>query len=248
MWSIATREISSLFTSPLAWAILGVNQFIVALIFDNTITLFKQPKIQAQLDMLTDPPGLTYFIVSNLYNMASIILLLVTPLLTMRLMSDERRQKTLPLLLVAPISTRGIILGKFFGLMSFFVLLLGFILLMPLSLLLGGGILDFGQIASATLGMTLLLGAFTAIGLFISTLTIYPTVAAIYTFGVLFLLWIVDWIGEKTTDSLWTYLSIQHHFQPLLTGLFSTEDVIYFLLLTLLFLILSVQRLEAERL
>jgi ABC-2 type transport system permease protein len=247
MWSIASRELKSLFISPLAWAILGVVQFILALAFSNATTLYKQPEVQTSLEMMANPPGLTYFLVGNLYGMASIVLLLVMPLLTMRLISDERRNKTLPLLLTAPISMRGIIFGKFFGLVGFFAVMLGMITLMPLALFLGSP-LDFGQIASAALGMVLLVAAFTAIGLYISTLTAYPTVAAIYTFGVLFFLWIVDWIGEMTESPLWMYLSIQHHFHPLLTGLFSTENVIYFLLLTLLFLILSIHRLDSDRL
>lgn len=246
MWSIASRELRSLFTSPLAWAILAVIQFILALAFFNATTLYKEPQTQSSLEMMTDPPGLTYFLVGNVYGMASVVLLLVMPLLTMRLISDERRNKTFLLLLTAPVSMRGIVLGKFLGLMGFFVIMLGMMTVMPLSLFMGSS-LDFWQITSAVLGMLLLLAAFTAIGLYMSTLTVYPTVAAIYTFGILFLLWMIDWIGEATESPLWLYLSIQHHLHPLLQGMFSTENVIYFLLLTGLFLILSIHRLDTER-
>lgn len=246
MWSIATRELRSLFLSPLAWAILGVVQFILGFNFFSTLSLFLQPHTQTELERMTDPPGLTYIVVESLYGLASIVVLLIAPLLTMRLISEERRNKTFTLLLAAPISMRSIVLGKFFGLMGFFAIMTAITTLMPLSLWLGSS-LDFWQITSASLGMLLLLAAFTAIGLYISTLTTHPTVAAIYTFGFLLLLWLVNWLGEITKNQIWNYLSIHYHFQPLLSGLFSTENIAYFLLITALFLILSIQRLDNQR-
>ena len=98
------------------------------------------------------------------------------------------------------------------------------------------------------MGVILLLGALTALGLFISTLTAQPTVAAISTFGIFLLLWMLDW-GEniKEQTGALTYLSITNHYQPLVKGLFSTTDVAYYVLFMVLFLALSIHRLDAER-
>lgn len=248
MWTIAMRELRSFFISPLAWSILGVVQLILAIIFAVRVSLLLDPQIQSQLAGAPNAPGLTDIVVGHVYVWTSIILLLVSPLLTMRLISEERRNKTLPLLLSSPVSMRGIILGKYLGLMGFFIIMLLMITLMPLSLLIGGS-LDFGQLASAILGILLLVGAFSAIGLYISTLTAHPTVAAISTFGVLLLLWIIDWAGETDqATEVFSYLSMTNHYHALLQGLFRSEDVIYYLLLIILFLVLSIQRLDAERL
>jgi len=247
MFTIALRELRSLFLSPLAWSILGVVQMVLAIVFASRVSLFLEPEVQAELARIPNPPGVTDIVVTHLYVWLAIVMLLASPLLTMRLISDERRNKTLPLLLSSPVSMTEIVLGKYLGLMSFFMIMLIMVTLMPLSLLVGGT-LDYGQLLGGILGIALLIGAFTAIGLYISTLTSYPTVAAIGTFGALLFLWIIDWAGDSSSQSgLFAYLSITNHYQTLLQGLFNTKDVIYYLLVITLFLILSIQRLDAER-
>jgi len=248
MWIIAARELRSLFLSPLAWSILAVIQFIFAWVFAGLVSWFLQPEVQSQLASHPEAPGLTEVVVNSLFEWMGIVLLLVTPLLTMRLISEERRNKTFYLLLSAPVSMTRIVLGKYLGIMGFFLIMVGMILLMPFSLLLGGT-LDFGQVAAGLLGVFLLLGAFSAIGLYISTLTDQPTVAAIATFGALLLLWIVEWIGGNSGESntLLNYLSITNHYQSLLKGLFNSQDVVYYLLVIILFLGLSIHQLDADR-
>ena len=141
-----------------------------------------------------------------------------------------------------------ITLGKYLGLFGFFMLMLLLVALMPLALLLGGP-LDFGQLGAGFLGLGLLIAAFVAIGLFLSVLTDHPTVAGVSTFGALLLLWIVDWAGESGEASgVLRYLSLLSHYEPLLKGIFDSADLVYYALLTALFLILTVWRLDAERL
>lgn len=247
MFVIAARELRSLFLSPLAWSILAVVQIILGLMFASRVALFMQPEVQSQLQSIPGAPGLTDIVVGHIYVWTGIIFLLVSPLLTMRLISEERRQNTLPLLLSAPVSMQDIVLGKYLGLMGFLLIMLFMVTLMPLSLLIGGT-LDYGQFLSAILGVILLLAAFSAIGLYISTITAQPTVAAIGTFGILLLLWVIDWAaGTDQESELFSYLSITNHYQALLRGLFNTEDVIYYVLIIALFLILSVHHLDTER-
>src|SRR3569833_2180184 len=106
-------------------------------------------------------------------------------------------------------------------------------------------------VAAPLLGMVLLVASFIAVGLFMSSLTAQPTIAAVSTFGVLLLLWIIDWAGSSRVaelGSVQSYLSMLRHYEPLLKGMFNTSDVVYYLLLIATFLILTIRRLDAERL
>ncbi len=246
---IAARELRSLFLSPLAWAILAVVLFILAFLFLSQLDLYIS--YQAQLAMMDSAPGVTETVVAPLFSSATIVLLLVAPLVTMRLISEERRNRTLPLLFSAPISMTEIVLGKYLGILGFFLIMLGLIVLMPLSLLLAGH-LDFGLLFSGVLGLVLMIAAFAAAGLFMSTLTNHPTVAAVASFGLLLLLWVIDWAGGMAkgegTGAVFSYLSLQKHYQSLLSGLFDSSDVVYYLLFIVTFLVLSIRRLDADRL
>ena len=121
---------------------------------------------------------------------------------------------------------------------------------MPLSLLLGGS-LDFGLVASGLLGLLLVTASFAAAGLFLSAMTEQPTVAAISTFGLLLLLWILnqaDNTGGEGKDALLAYLSTLGHYQAMLKGIFDAKDVVYYLLFIATFLVMSIRRLDADRL
>ena len=192
---------------------------------------------------------MTDLIVTPLMQVAAIILLMVMPLLTMRTLSEEKKQQTLSLLISAPISMTEIVLGKYLGLLLFVVILVSMLMLMPLSLYLGTS-LDGGKLMSIYLGMLLLLAAFAAIGLYLSSLTENQTIAAISTFGTLLMLWVIDWVGStvESGESLLTYVSLLQHHQSLLEGVFDSSDIIYFALLILAFLVLTIRQLDRERL
>ncbi len=247
IFTIAGRELRSLFLSPLAWTILGVVQFIYAYMFLSQIDTFLG--LQSRLATLDGAPGVVDIVVAPSLANAAVLLLLITPLITMRVLSEERRNNTLSLLFSAPVSMTEIIIGKYLGVLSFILILIGMLALMPLSLLAGTD-LDLGKLAAGLLGLTLVVSAFTAIGIFMSSLTEQPTIAAISTFGLLLLLWILDWAGSTGAPSsgLLGYLSVLHHYEPLLKGLFSSVDVIYYLLVITLFLVFSIRRLDADRL
>lgn len=247
IWTIAARELRALFLSPLAWVILAIVQGLSAYFFLLYVDLFLQ--LQPRIAATPAGPGITDIVVAPLFSTAATVLLLVVPLLTMRLVSEERRSQTLTLLMSAPLSMTEIILGKFVGVFTFVLIMLLLIAAMPLSLLAGGSI-DFGLWFSGLLGLVLLLASFCSIGLYISTLTKQPTVAAIGSFGTLLLLWILNLAGTTGNGGgeLFAYLSMLTHYQQLLQGVFSSTDLIYYLLVTVTCLILSVRRLDADRL
>ncbi|MDH5392373.1 MAG: ABC transporter permease subunit, partial [Gammaproteobacteria bacterium] len=180
IFSIAFRECRSLFMSPLAWTVLAVVQFILAWIFFAQIDNFFA--LQPQLQSLKSAPGVTDLVVAPLFNITSIVLLMVSPLMTMRLISEERRSGTIQLLMSSPVSMTQIVLGKYLGMMIFFTVFIFQISLMPLSLFMGTE-LDVGKLLAGFLSIFLLISAFVAAGLYLSSLTDNPSVAAVSTFG-----------------------------------------------------------------
>lgn len=243
--TLARHELRRLFLSPLAWTILAVVQLILAWMFLSNVEYYQL--MQSQMLGMEGEHGVTEAVVAPLFGNSAVVLLLIVPLVSMRLITEERRNKTLALLFSAPLSMTEIVLGKYLGLVFFLGLQILLIALMPLSLLLGGG-LDFGLFASGLLGLTLLLAGFAAVGLFMSTLTQHQTVAAVGTFGVLLLFWILDWAGAGQGGGVLASLSLLNHYEPFLKGVFDTRDAVFHLLFIATFLTLSVRRLDMDRL
>lgn len=247
IWTIARRELRALFLSPLAWAVLAIVQIILAYLFLGHLDIFLE--VQPRLLTAPNPPGLTEIVAAPTLGNASVLMLLIVPMLSMRLISEERRNRTLPLLFSAPVSMTEIVLGKYLGLVLFLLVMVALATLMPLSLL-AGGHLDFGMLLSGVLGITLLVATFAAIGLFVSASSPNPTIAGIGTLGLLFLFWIADWSssGSGPLAAVLRYVSMVDHFEPFLRGLFDSADFAYFVLMSFLFIVLTIRRLDADRL
>ncbi len=242
-WHIAAHEMRRIFVSPLAWAVLAVVQLVLGLIFVMSLVDYANAPF-----MDDNPPGVSEVVGGSLFGFSAILLLLMMPLLTMRLFSEERRSGSLDLLMSAPASLTEIVLGKFLGLAGFMLAVLALVALMPLSLLPATD-LDLGRVAAGLMGLALIMCAFGAAGLFMSSLTEQPTVAAVASFGLLLLLWLVHWVGYQDFpfSGVFHYLSLIGHYDSMLRGVFETSDVIYYLLVTAVFLGLTVQRLDMER-
>ena len=243
--TIALRECRSLFMSPLAWTVLAVVQFILAWIFFAQIDNFFA--LQPQLQSLKSAPGVTDLVAAPLFNITSIVLLMVTPLMTMRLISEERRSGTIQLLMSSPASMTDIVLGKYLGMMMFFSVFILQISLMPLSLYMGTE-LDTGKLIAGFLALFLLIAAFVAVGLYLSSLTDNPSVAAVASFGLLLLLWIINTNTQGGTSNLFDYISLIKHSNAIIRGVINSQDIIYFILFITTFLGLSIRQLDSYRL
>ncbi|HRJ51143.1 MAG TPA: ABC transporter permease subunit [Candidatus Thiothrix moscowensis] len=248
MWAIAITEFRRMFLSPLAWSILAVVQFILAWIFLLGLQEYMT-QIQPLTTTMEDPPGISDLVVSALYLWAGIIMLAVMPLMTMRQFAEERMNQTLPLLTSSPLSSTQIVLGKYVGLLLFVLVMVGLLSLMPLSLALGTQ-LDWGMLASAALGLVLLLASFAAAGLFLSSLARQPVIAAVTTFGLLLFLVVLYISGKSqvTGSEVFVYLSHFGHFLSFLEGMFDSSDLLYYLLFIGGFLILTIRKLDNDRL
>jgi ABC-2 type transport system permease protein len=168
--------------------------------------------------------------------------MMLTPLFTMRLIAEERRNQTFALLLSAPISGVQIVLGKFFGLLVFLLLMMATVPLMLWSLALGTH-LDQGLIFSNLLGLALLTTSYIAIGTYFSALTAQPIIAAIGALVTLIGLWLADMLATSAT-SPWHMLSPLYHFQNFNSGLLDSRDAAFFVLLSATLLILTVRKVQ----
>ncbi len=240
---IAMRELRSLFSLPSSWFIFAVLQFIFAWFFLGRLDAFLE--LQPQFAQLANPPGVTITIAAPIFNTIALLLMMLIPMYTMRLIAEERRNQTLQLLLSAPLSDTHIALGKFFGLLLFLAILTVSVPVMLYSMSLGTS-LDHGLMLSNMLGLLLLTASFVALGLYISALTSQPIIAAIGTLAVLVGLWLAD-IGATAADSPWHAISPLNRFQSFNAGLLDSSDTLFFVLFTGVFLLLTIRRLRNNR-
>lgn len=244
---IGLTEFKRLFNSPLAWSILAILQFILAMMFLLLVDDFIAG-IQTEVVGQDVSIGVTDVVVSRIYLWAGVIMLAVLPILTMRCFAEELMNKTLPLLVSSPISFIQLVLGKYLALVLFILIIIIMVSLMPLSLFIGTE-LDYGRIATSALGLFLLLTSFAAAGLYISSLTTQPIIAAVTSFGLLLLLVVFYISGTSSTNAseLFVYLSHISHFFSFMDGVLNSADIAYYLIFILLFLVLTVLHLDAQR-
>jgi ABC-2 type transport system permease protein len=245
-FTIAARELRALFLSPLAWVIAAMLTLVLAWLFIAQLQFHLE--YQGQMGGQATGAGATARVGVAVLSTAGFIMLWIVPILAMRLIAEERARGTLTLLLASPATLTEIVLGKFLGLYALLALMLGLFTLMPLSLALGTS-LDWGHLGAAVLGVLLALGAYAAIGLWCSSLTRSPTIAAVTAIGLMLLLYLFDVAGqlrsEATEAARWVSLST--HGASFGEGRFSTTDVAYYLIVMATFLTLTVRRLDADR-
>jgi ABC-2 type transport system permease protein len=239
---LALRELRSLLSMPSTWFVLAVLQFIFAWFFLARLDAYLE--LQPQFAQIANAPGVTASVAAPLFNVIALLLMMLIPMFTMRLIAEERRNQTLSLLLSSPLSSAQIVLGKFFGLMLFLVVLIASAPLMLYTLQLGTP-LDHGLLWSNVVGLLLLAACYAALGLYISALTGQPIIAAIGALAVLLGLWLAD--ISSAADSPWHQFSPLYHFQNFNFGLLDSGDAAFFILFSTTFLLLAMKRLNNNR-
>jgi ABC-2 type transport system permease protein len=225
--ALLLKEEKAIFTSPIAYVVIAA--FLVTMGYTFTLTLF-----------VTHTPTLVH-----LFFQIYVLFLLTVPIITMRLVAEERRLRTLELLLTTPVSEVTVILAKYFASLS----LVGTMLLFSGIYAVTLGILgqpDWGPIYSGYLGLALLGSALVAIGLFTSSLVSNQIVAALLSLSLFLLLWIIDQLGNFLPDpfnALVVNMSLLVHFRPFATGSLFISDAGFFISVALLGLFLSVRAL-----
>ena len=244
IFTLAAKELKALFASPLAWVVLAIVQLVLAWIFLSRLDTYLL--LQPQLVQLAQPPGATEVVAAPLFGSAAVLLLMAVPLLSMRLIAEERHNQTMPLLLSAPLSMTDIVVGKFIGLMLFLAALIGLSALMALSLYTGTAP-DLGLLAGNLLGLLLISACYAALGLYVSCLTSHPALAAVGALGALLGLWVIN-LAAGSPESLLHWFSLLKHFESFNRGLIDTADIAFLVLFTVTFLALAIRRLDADRL
>jgi ABC-2 type transport system permease protein len=221
------KEERALFSSPIAYVVMTV--FLLIMGYSFTLSLF-----------LSHQPSLVH-----VFFQIFVLFMLTGPLITMRLVAEERKLRTLEVLLTAPVSEIDIVLAKFIASMSLFVLML--LLSGSYALVLAFlGDPDLGPIYSGYLGLLLFGATVVGTGLLASALTSNQIVAALIALSVFLLLWIIDNFGSllpSPFDALVVNLSLSVHFRPFAVGSVYLSDVGFFLSAALLTLLLSVRAL-----
>jgi len=243
---LAGKELRRLFASPLAWVMLASLQVLFAFFFLLGLQAFFDTQAQMAMMQGAQTPGFTAYVVEPPFGVARILLLMVIPLLSMRLISEERRNQTLTFLMSSPLSITQIVLGKFVALAAFLGVAVALLTVMSLSLY-AAGRLDHGLLIGNVIGLLLLSGSFAAVGLYLSSLTTQPLIAVVATYAVLLVLWLID-VGATDPASPLHVLSMIKHYDAFSRGIVAVNDLVYYAVVIVLFLLLSIRRLDADRL
>jgi len=232
--TIAFKEFKSYLTSPMAYIVAAIFLAATGFFFGNRVL----------------SPS-TYYETSlkGFLGIASILLLLLASVLTMRLLAEERKMGTLELLLTAPVRDSEVILGKFLSSLGVLAVMLVLTFYYPI-LLISFGDPDMGPIATSYLGLLLLGCTALAVGLFASSLTSNQIVAAVVSGGILFALWFVGFAADILPQAIGEvvgYFSLSFHFPNFTSGIIDTRSIVYYLSMTALFLFLAIRSLENSR-
>jgi ABC-2 type transport system permease protein len=231
-FAVTRRELYSYLVSPMAYAVaavfLLVNGFIFFLIVAN-------PGAEASLRPLLPT--------------TAFLLLLLIPVLTMRLLAEEKSTGTIELLMTFPVTDTQVVLGKFLAtLVVYLLMLVPTLIYVGVIVLFGSS--EWGPLITAYLGLVLLGGAFIAVGLLSSSLTRNQIVAGVLGIGLLLLLWV---LGAGATvlgprlSGLVAYLSLNDHFMNFGQGVIDLKDVIFYLSFIAGALFLTVRVQESSR-
>ncbi|AJR03929.1 gliding motility-associated ABC transporter permease subunit GldF [Siansivirga zeaxanthinifaciens] len=230
MFAILKKEINSFFASPIGYLVIGVFLLLNGLF----LWVFK-----GEFNIL----DYGFADLSSFFLLAPWILMFLIPAVTMRSFADEKKQGTLELLLTKPISHLNIVLGKYFGAFVLILISLTPTLLYVFTVYQLGnpvGNLDMGSTLGSYFGLLFLIAAYTAIGIFTSSLSDNQIVAFIIAVVLCLLFYIgFEGISEFTSSNFIEQLGMNIHFKSMSRGVLDTRDIIYFISLTIFFLILT---------
>lgn len=226
------REFKAYFFSPIAYVILTLFFLISGYFFSLILGATREATLR--------------YVLGNM----NIVLLFLSPLITMRLLAEEKRTKTIEVLLTDPVTEIEVVLSKFFAALSFYVMLILPTGIFYTCILKRIGNPDLGPIFSGYLGLVLLGSVFLSIGLFASSLAPNQIISAVVGFIILLLFWVIGWSSpfvKGISGKILDYLGFFSHFDTFSKGIINTKDVIYYLTVTILFLFFTIQVVAARR-
>jgi ABC-2 type transport system permease protein len=244
------RELSYYFQSPVAYAVITLFLLLCGYFFYNLLGYFNLESMQVmQNPMQARMLSLTASVLAPLFGNMSSVLLLMLPLLTMRLFAEERRSGSSELLFTYPVSDVQVIMGKFLAAVTVHAVMLAMTLPFP-ALLYYFASPETGAIFSGYLGLFLMGVSFIAMGIFFSALSDSQLVAGALTFGCALLFLVIGWISPfvgSATAAVLSQLSMVKHLDAMARGVIDTNDLLFYLNLTVFFLFLCARVLDSSR-
>ena len=247
--AIAQKELKSYFASPIAYVVIGLFALMFGFFYYTLLGIF----IEQGMRMMGLQGGPTQNVneqmIRPLFLNASVLLLFVLPMITMRTYSEEKRSGTIELLLTSPLTDVQIVLGKFLGGFVLYAAMLA-VTLVHMAFLFAFGNPEWRPVLTGYLGLLLMGGCFLALGLFVSSLTRNQIVAGMITFAVFLMFWVINWIATftgPTTQSVLNYLSITEHLNDFTRGVLDTKHLVYYLSFIAFSLFLTVRAVDSER-
>ncbi len=231
IWNIYRKELIVYFTTPVAYITMFAFLIISGYLFHFYVSYMR----------ISD--------MSKVFNNMIVAGMLISPLLTMRLLSEEKKSGTYELLRTSPIRLYQVVVAKYLASLTIFLsgllLTLGYVIIMGVY-----GKPDYGTILSGYIGFILAMSAFLSIGLFSSALSQNQMVAGIIGFALIFLLWFIDVLsGIVNSDflsNLLSELSFLNHFSNFLTGVIDTKDIAFFVFWIVLSLTVTTKVIEVK--
>jgi gliding motility-associated transport system permease protein len=248
--AIAGKELRSYFSTPIAYIVIGFFALLFGYFFYAMLIIFNQ---QSQLGGLEGggPTDINAQLIRPLFLNASVIMLFVLPLITMRTYSEEKRSGTIELLLTSPLTDFEIIMGKFLGAMALYGSMLA-ITLIHMTILASYATPrpEWRILLTGYVGLLLMGGCFISVGLLISSMTKNQIVSGMITFAVFLLLWVINWVASfvgPTTQTVLNYLSITDHFDDFTKGILDTKHLVYYFSVMSFGLFLTMRSVDTER-
>jgi len=245
--AIADKELRSYFASPIAYILIGFFLLPFGVFFYLYLANFVKQSLQ--MAQFGGAMNVNQQVVRYVLQNASVIILFIMPMITMRTYSEEKRSGSIELLLTSPVTDVEIILGKFFGALGLYIAMLA-VTLLYMAILFVYGNPEWRPLVAAYLGLLLMGAAFVSIGLLISSTTSNQIVAGVVTFVVFLLFWIIGWFADTagpTIGPITSWLSITEHFDDFSKGIIDTKHVLYYLSLITFGLFLTAKSVDTER-
>jgi len=247
---ICKKELKSYFASPIAYLLMAFFGLIFGFGFFTATRDFVRFSFQAQMmGQQQQPMNVNDQIIRPLLGFASTIALFLIPMITMRLIAEEKRTGTIELLLTSPVRDIDIILGKWLGAVVLYVCVLAMSML-NVALLFAWGKPDLKPVLIAYFGLILQGACLIAIGTFISTTTKNQIIAGGVTFFVCLLLWLLSWMTAFDTSAplqVLNYISIVTHFENFSKGVLDAKDVVFYLSMIFFALFITSRAMESLR-
>ncbi len=236
------RELMAYFFSPLAYVILTFFLLINGYVFSLIVGFLADPRAGSDTAPLKLFFGDTFFF--------WLILLFITPILTMRLLAEERRTGSIESLMTAPVSEAQVVVGKYLAALGFYAFL-WLPTLVYVAIIARNSEVDTGPIAAGYIGVLAIGGLFLAIGVFGSSFTKNQIVAAVATFAMLMMLFAVAFLDSLVTSQavkdVLSHMNLLAHMDEMSKGIVDTRRIVYYLSAIALFLFLASRTLEAKK-